>query len=158
MQRYPSQTIWSLATSFHLMDYDKDLGLCSVRQPYTDVYTVMKNQSHASDSSDSRKSRNGRRSQDGQINVRSLKHELCFCPVSMTYPIHTGESRPHAHKCSRRCTHTTLSQRHLCTGFFHALSFELSFSHLPANLLPYANVCHACYRSFSCSFSHCSGV
>jgi hypothetical protein len=53
MQRYPSQTIWSLATSFHLMDYDKDLGLCSVRQPYTDVYTAMKNQSHASDSSNS---------------------------------------------------------------------------------------------------------
>jgi hypothetical protein len=42
-----------LAISFHLMDYDKDLGLCSVRQPYADVYTVMKNQSHASDSSNS---------------------------------------------------------------------------------------------------------
>jgi len=31
MQRYPSQTIWLLATSFHLMDYDKDLGLCLAR-------------------------------------------------------------------------------------------------------------------------------
>jgi hypothetical protein len=52
MQRYPSQTVWSLAISFHLMDYE-DLGLCSVRQPDRDVYTVMKNQSHVSDSSDS---------------------------------------------------------------------------------------------------------
>jgi hypothetical protein len=28
MQRYPSQTIWSLATSFLLMDYDKDFRDC----------------------------------------------------------------------------------------------------------------------------------
>jgi len=53
MQRYPSKTVWSLAISFHWMDYDENLGLCSGRQPDTDVYTVMKNQSHESDSSDS---------------------------------------------------------------------------------------------------------
>ena len=96
------------------MDYDKDLGLYSVRQPYTDVYTVMKQSIACERFERFRKSRNGHRSQDNYTNVRSLKYELC----SALYPIHIQctYERPLAcpqilEKMHAHC----LSQRHLCT-------------------------------------------
>jgi hypothetical protein len=64
MQRYPSQIIWSLATSFHLMDYDKDLeavfGSTAVcRCIYSNEKSVACERFKRF-----RKSRNGRKSQD----------------------------------------------------------------------------------------------
>jgi hypothetical protein len=70
------------------MDYDKDFGVCPVRQPYADVYTVMKNESHASDLSDSANQGMAVGAKMTCVNVQSLKHELCSSPVSVTYPMH----------------------------------------------------------------------
>ena len=80
------------------MDYDKGsrtvFGLTAV---YRCIYSNEKNQIACERFERFRKSRNSRWSQDDKapdraINVRSLKHETLLCPVSMTYPMHIGES------------------------------------------------------------------
>jgi hypothetical protein len=142
---------------FHLMDYDKDFGVCPVRQPYADVYTVMKKSIACERFERFRKSRHGRRSQDDLCQCPKLETRTLLFPCIRYISNAHMSVRPHVRN-TRKGAHTLLSQRRLCNGFFHALSFELSFSPFPAHLLLHASVCHACYRSFSCSFSHCSGV
>ena len=117
---------WSFL--FHLMDYDKDFGVCPVRQPYADVYTVMKNQSHASDLSDSAKSRHGRRSQDDLCQCPKLETRTLLFPCIRYISNAHMSVRPNVHN-TRKGAHSLLSQRRLCNGFFHALSLNSPFHH-----------------------------
>jgi hypothetical protein len=159
MQRYPSQTIWSLAI---FVSFD------GLRQGFrsvfgsTAVYICIYSNGKpiACERFERfRKSRNGRRSQNNFYRCPKLETRTLIFPCIHYISNAHMSVRPHVHKYSKRCTHTHfLVATPSMHGFFHALSFELSFSPLPAHLLPHASMCHACYRSFSCSFSHCSGV